>query len=98
MSKQVRKPLSIALGTAIVASLGASGIANASADTDADLFSMEKLNSGYLMAGGHEKEGSCGEGKCGDDKKDGEGSCGEDKGGEGSCGGDKDGEGSCGSS
>ncbi len=98
MSKQVRKPLSIALGTAIVASLGASGIANASADTDADLFSMEKLNSGYLMAGAHEKEGSCGEGKCGDDKKDGEGSCGEDKGGEGSCGGDKGGEGSCGSS
>ena len=98
MSKQVRKPLSIALGTAIVASLGASGIANASANTDADLFSMEKLNSGYLMAGAHEKEGSCGEGKCGDDKKDGEGSCGEDKGGEGSCGGDKGGEGSCGSS
>ena len=96
MSKQVRKPLSIALGTAIVASLGASGIANA--ETNADLFSMQELNSGYLIAGGHESEGSCGEGKCGDDKKDGEGSCGEDKGGEGSCGGDKGGEGSCGSS
>lgn len=90
MSKQVRKPLSIVLGTAVVASLGATGIANAEA-TDADLFAMEELNSGYLLAGGHEKEGSCGEGKCGEDK-DGEGSCGEDKEGEGKCG-----EGKCGS-
>jgi uncharacterized low-complexity protein len=93
MSKQIRKPLSIVLGAAVVASLGTAGIANANAQTDADLFSMEELTSGYLTAGGHEKEGSCGEGKCGDDKdgaeKDGEGSCGEDgedKGGEGSCG------------
>ncbi len=85
MSKQVRKPLSIALGAAVVASLGTVGIANA--ETDADLFSMEELTSGYLVAG---EEGSCGEGKCGEDK-DGEGSCGED-GGE-----DKDGEGKCGS-
>jgi len=85
MSKQVRKPLSIVLGTALVASLGATGIANA--DTDADLFSMQELNTGYLIAG---DEGSCGEGKCGDDKKDGEGSCGED--------GEDTGEGSCGSS
>lgn len=69
MSKQVRKPLSIALGAAMVASLGAAGIANA--ETDADLFSMEELDSGYLVAG--EGEGSCGEGKCG-----GEGSCGGD--------------------
>ncbi len=88
MSKQVRKPLSIVLGTAVVASLGATGIANAEA-TDADLFAMEELNSGYLIAG--DGEGSCGEGKCGEDK-DGEGSCGEDKEGEGKCG-----EGKCGS-
>ncbi len=87
MSKQVRKPLSIALGAAVVASLGTAGIANA--ETDADLFSMEELASGYLVA---DEEGSCGEGKCGEDSgdKDGEGSCGED-------GGDKDGEGKCGS-
>jgi uncharacterized low-complexity protein len=90
MSKQIRKPLSIVLGAAVVASLGTAGIANAEAD--ADLFSMEELTSGYLVAGADE-EGSCGEGKCGDDKdgadKGGEGSCGEDgedKGGEGSCG------------
>jgi uncharacterized low-complexity protein len=93
MSKQsTRKPLSLALGAAAIASLGVSGIANAAAT--GDLFAMDELNSGYLTAGGHEKEGSCGEGKCGADKdgdKDGEGSCGEDKGGEGSCGEDKDG-------
>ena len=87
MSKQsTRKPLSLALGAAAIASLGVSGIANAAAT--GDLFAMDELNSGYLTAGGH--EGSCGEGKCGSDKK-GEGSCGGDKGGEGSCGEDKDG-------
>jgi uncharacterized low-complexity protein len=90
MSKlNVRKPLSIALGAALVTSLGAAGIANA--ETDENLFSMEELTSGYLTAGGHEKsedgEGKCGEekdgeGKCGEEKKDGEGKC-----GEGKCGG-----------
>jgi len=79
MSKQT-KPLSIALGTVLIAGLGTAGAANA-ADEGADLFSMEELNSGYLTAGGHEK-------------KDDEGSCGGD--GEGSCGGDKKGEGKCG--
>jgi uncharacterized low-complexity protein len=88
MSKQnIRKPLSIALGVAIVTSLGATGVANA--EMDEDLFSMEELTSGYLLAGGHEK-GEDGEGSCGEDK-DSEGSCGENKDGEG-----KDGEGKCG--
>ena len=85
MSKQAtRKALSIVLGTALVTGLGASGIANA--ETGEDIFSMTELSSGYLTAGGHEK------------KEDGEGKCGEDKGGEGSCGEDKkkDGEGKCG--
>jgi uncharacterized low-complexity protein len=90
MSKQAtRKPLSIALGAAIVTTLGAAGIANAN-ETGADLFSMQELTSGYLTAGGHETDG---------DKKDGEeGSCGAKDGGEGSCGDDKkkDGEGKCG--
>ena len=76
MSKQaIRKPLSIALGAAVVTSLGLSGIANAS-DVDEDLFSMEELTSGYLTAGGHEKEDE------GEDKDEGEGKC-----GEGKCGG-----------
>ena len=88
MSKQaIRKPLSNALGAAVVTTLGLSGIANAS-ETDDNLFSMEELTSGYLTAGGHEKkedgEGNCGEGNCGEDKKkEGEGKC-----GEGKCGGD----------
>ena len=86
MSKQaIRKPLSIALGAAVVTSLGISGIANAK-DVEEDIFSMEELTSGYLLAGGHEKkddgEGNCGEGNCGEDKEEGEGKC-----GEGKCGG-----------
>lgn len=73
MSKQtIRKPLSIAIGAALVTGLGAAGVANA-AQTDDNLFSMEELTSGYLIAGAHEKgkdgEGKCGEGKCGDDKE-----------------------------
>ena len=82
MSKNaIRKPLSIALGAAVVTTLGAAGIANA-AETDENLFSMEELTSGYLIAGAHE---SADEGEdSGDDKKDeGEGKC-----GEGKCGGD----------
>ena len=62
--------------------LGTIGAANA-ADVE-DVFAMEDLSSGQLMAGAHE-EGGCGEGKCSGDKEDGEGSCGGD---EGSCGGD----------
>jgi uncharacterized low-complexity protein len=82
--KSIRKPLSLAIGAAI---LSASGLAGA-ADTavEGDLFTMDPLDTGQLMAGAH-KEGGCGEGKCGEDKKgEGEGSCGEAK-GEGSCGG-----------
>jgi uncharacterized low-complexity protein len=100
MSKQSnRSPLSIVLGVAAVASLGAAGAAIA--DTGENIFAMDELTSGYLTAGGH-LEGGCGadrdtgdsdeDGSVGD-KKDGEGSCGEDKDGEGKCG-----EGKCGSS
>jgi uncharacterized low-complexity protein len=86
MSKHDKaSPLTIVLGTAIAGTLGTIGIANA-ADTE-EVFAMEDLTTGQLMAGGHE-EGGCGEGKCSGDKEDGdkEGSCGGD--GEGSCGGD----------
>jgi len=82
MSKTTNS-LKIALGAAVVTGMGVAGVANA--DAGEDIFAMEELSSGYLTAGGH--EGSCGEGKCGGDKKDGEGSCGGDK---------KDGEGKCG--
>jgi uncharacterized low-complexity protein len=88
MSKRIRKPLSIAIGAAVVTGLGLAGIANAN-ELDKNLFSMEELTSGYLTAG-DEGEGSCGEGNCGNA----EGNCGE---GEGGCGEDKkDGEGKCG--
>ena len=83
MSKQSRKHISIALGAALVTGLGAAGVANA--EVDEDLFAMEELSSGYLIAGAHESKDD-GEGKCGEDKKDGEGKCGEGKCGEGKCG------------
>ena len=75
MSKQA-KPLSIALGAVVVASLGATGIANAEEE---ELFSMEELTTGYLIAGGHEEGGCGGDKDEGDDDGDGEGSCGEGK-------------------
>ena len=91
MSKKIiSKPLTIALGTALVGGLTAAA-ASAEIATDDNPFAMEELGSSQLIAGAHE-EGGCGEdkeeGSCGEDK--GEGSCGEDK-GEGSCG-----EGKCG--
>lgn len=100
MSKKIiSKPLTIALGTALVGGLTAAA-ASAEGAYDDNPFAMEELSSGQLIAGAHEEggcgedkdkeEGSCGEGKCGEDK--GEGSCGESK-GEGSCG-----EGKCGGS
>ena len=83
MSKQtIRKPLALALGAAVVSTMGVAGIANA--EEGEDIFAMEELMQGQLTAGGHE-EGGCGEDKDGD--KDGEGSCGEGKCGEGKCGG-----------
>ncbi len=91
MSKQSnRSPLSIVLGAAAVASLGAAGVANANAGED--VFAMDELTSGYLTAGGH-LEGGCGADRdTGDSDSDDSG----DKDGEGSCGGDKEGEGKCG--
>ncbi|MEM7097001.1 MAG: hypothetical protein AAF541_01990 [Pseudomonadota bacterium] len=88
------KPIAAAVGTALVASLGASSVAA----EDENLFVAQDLDRGYdLLAQGEGKcgEGKCGEGSCGEDK-DGEGKCGEGKCGEGSCGEDKDGEGKCG--
>jgi uncharacterized low-complexity protein len=101
MSKKISTPLTIAIGTALVGGLTAAGSVSAKVVADGNPFGMEELQSGYLITG--DKEGSCGEGKCGEDKdKGGEGACGEDKdkGGEGACGEDKDkaGEGACGGS
>ena len=75
--------LSIAAGTAFVASLAMTNVANA-AET-ANPFAMNELSSGYMQLA----EAKCGgkmekEGKCGDSKKmKKEGKCGEGKCGEG---------------
>ena len=104
MTHKTKTPLALAIGTAFVASLAASGIANA-APNSSNPFSMSELNSGYMQVadshmqegkcGGDKttKEGKCGEGKCGGAKKESmEGKCGGDKGTkEGKCG-----EGKCG--
>ncbi len=104
MSNRVlRKPVALAIGAALMTSLGAAGVAQASS------YAVSALGAGYMLAGGEEekaKEGKCGadkkaegEGKCGADKKaEGEGKCGADKKaeGEGKCGADKKAEGKCG--
>ena len=102
--KTSKKSLSIAVGTALGASLALSPMAIA----DTNPFGMTELPGGYMQVAGNHGEGKCGEGKCGDDKAEKEGSCGEGKCGgekahkegscgEGKCGGDKARkEGSCG--
>ena len=110
MTHKTKTPLALAIGTAFVASLAASSIANA-APNSSNPFAMSDLNNGYMqVADSHMKEGKCGEGKCGGAKKDTkEGKCGgsksstEGKCGEGKCGGAKKdtkegkcGEGKCG--
>jgi len=55
--KNNSKPLAIALGTAITASLAGTGVADAGTNP----FSMTQLPGGYLQLA----EGKCGEGKCG---------------------------------
>jgi uncharacterized low-complexity protein len=110
IEKKNMKPLSIALGTAVTATLATVPAAQA-ADNP---FGMSQLSEGYMVAGEGKcggmkgKEGKCGEGKCGGDKAKKEGKCGEGKCGgdkaksEGKCGGDKAkkegkcGEGKCG--
>ena len=91
--------LSIAAGTAFVASLAMGSVANAA--EGANPFAMNELSGGYMQLA----EGKCGgkmekEGKCGDSKKmKKEGKCGEGKCGEGKKKMKKDGkcgEGKCG--
>jgi len=84
MSKKSIKPLSLAVGTAIVATLSASN-ATAATNNSTNPFAMNELSSGYMQMiaygdkkaegeeshGDHkyDKEGKCGEGKCGDKKE-----------------------------
>jgi uncharacterized low-complexity protein len=87
------KPLSIAVGAALAASVLTMGAANA----EVNPFELNTLSSGYMVADSDSEgscgEGKCGEGKCGEGKDKAEGSCGEGKCGEGKCG-----EGKCGES
>jgi uncharacterized low-complexity protein len=55
--KNTSKPLALALGTAITATLAGMGVADAGVNP----FSMTQLPGGYLQLA----EGKCGEGKCG---------------------------------
>ena len=92
--KTSKKNISIAVGTALGASLALSPIALA----DTNPFAAVELPGGYMQIAGGHGEGGCGEGRCGGEKDANECKCGRDKDhGEGTCGGEKkDGEGSCG--
>lgn len=89
MSKQINKPLALAVGATLLGGMALSSSA----------FAMTDLASGYMVSASHAgAEASCGaskkagEAKCGADKKAGEAKCGADKKmAEGKCG-----EGNCG--
>jgi len=97
-NKKSMTTLSIAAGTAFVASLAMGNAANAA--EGANPFAMNELSGGYMqLAEGKCGEGKCGgkkaekkmEGKCGGSKSKSEGKCGGSKAmGEGKCGGDKE--------
>ncbi len=77
------KPITVAVGAVMTACL--TGMAFA--DTEEDPFALEAAGDGYnLLAGDHEGEGECGEGKCGDeggdDGDDGDDGDGDDDGGD----------------
>jgi uncharacterized low-complexity protein len=85
--------IALALSSAFVASAATTTI-NASENP----FAIKTLSSGYQVADHHEekmKDGKCGTGKCGAEKKAQEASCGADKAKEGTCGTDKAKEGNC---
>ena len=86
MAKSHLKPLAVALGATLTASVATNVVATENP------FTSHALESGYkvLAEGKSDKEGKCGEGKCGG-KADKEGKC-----GEGKCGGKSDKEGKCG--
>ena len=95
--KASRKALSLVVGSAFAVSISATAV-----NAGENPFAMQTLTSGYMVVDAHDaKEGKCGTGKCGAEKKAKgdkakEGSCGADKAKEGSCGADKGKEGSCG--
>ena len=79
MKNTMKKPLSFALGTTVIAALSASPVALADTAANANPFGMQNLESGYMQLA----EGKCGEAKCGGKAKTEEAKCGEGKCGEG---------------
>ena len=86
-----KKSMAIVIGSAFVASLAATSV-NAAENP----FALKSLSSGYMVAEADKaKDGKCGTGKCGANKKRTEGAAGAEKAKEGSCHADKAKEGSC---
>ncbi|MEA2078569.1 MAG: hypothetical protein U9P00_01695 [Pseudomonadota bacterium] len=85
MKKYKQTTVALSVCTTLAAAIGT---AQAGLPIDHSPFSMQDLDSGYMVA--DNQEGKCGEGKCGG-KKEAEGKC-----GEGKCGGKKEAEGKCG--
>lgn len=83
-------PLAAAVGAAFLASASMSVTANANP------FAADELSSGYNLAMQDQDQDKQKEGKCGEEGKKKEGSCGEGKKKEGSCGEGKKKEGKCG--
>lgn len=100
-----RSQLAVAVGAALTMSLAAVPVADAHADNP---FGLTELTSGYMLASSastsatdeegeaKDEEGSCGEGRCGDEAADDEGSCGAHADDDAADGEEKDGEGKCG--
>ncbi len=91
--KKTKKSLSITLGTTLLSGLAATAVqADVTHLSESNGFKMTELSSGYMQlaeaditedAATKKKEGACGEGKCGSNKKDDaktkEGKCGSGK-------------------
>ena len=101
MNRKPKVKSSIKLVTTALAA-GGFIVGSAASAATSDVFAMEELDQGYMIADSHggergdkDKDDDCekrdGEGHCGGEGKDGEGKC-----GEGKCGEGKDGEGKCG--
>lgn len=90
INKISKKPMTLAIGAAFVASMATTGVASAAENP----FGITEINGGFMVAA---VDGKCGEGKCGGEKKAArEAKCGGEKKaakdgkcGEGKCGGKK---------
>lgn len=80
-STKLFKPAALAIGATFVATMTASSFATAAPQSN-NPFAMSDLHSGYTQLAEKAKDGKCGTGKCGANKKkmkEKEGKCGEGK-------------------